>query len=84
MRHAALEQLCTLDGGLPGADDRRRATIPGTYWPAKMVRRDWTPVHPIGNVAIIKIPRDAPSRAPQASIPYLWMFEGVSEEEVGF
>ena len=84
MRHAALEQLCTLVGGLSGADGGRRATITRIHRPAKVGRRDWTPVHPVGDVAVIELPCDAPGWAPQASITYLWIFEGASEEEVGF
>ena len=82
--HAALEQLCTLSGRFSGADGGRRASIPGTYRPSKMGRRYRTPGHDVGDVSIIELPRDAPIRAPQTSIPYLWIFEGASEEEVGF
>ena len=53
MRHAALEQLCTLVGGFDGADGRRHATIPGTNRPAKVDRRDRTPRNPVGDVAVI-------------------------------
>ena len=63
MCHAALEQLFTLAGGLFGADGGRNVKIPGTYWTANMGCRYRTPVHPVGDVAIIELPRDSPSRA---------------------
>ena len=84
MHHATLEQLCPLAGGFAGSDGGRRATITGTHQPDNMGRRYWTPGHPVGDVAVIDIPCDAPGRAPRASIPYLWIFEGASKEEVGF
>ena len=84
MSHAALNQLCTLARGLAGADGRQHATIPVTYWLNNMGCIYWAPGHPVGDVAVIELPRDARSRSPQASIPYLWIFEGASKEEVGF
>ena len=79
MRHAALNKLCTLDGGFAGADGRRRAAIPVNYWPSKMGCRDWTPGNPVGDVFVIKLPCDIPSQESQASIPYLWIFEGAQK-----
>ena len=38
MRHAALDQLCTLVGVFAKADGRRRATIPETHSPSKVGR----------------------------------------------
>ena len=84
MRHAAIKQICTLAGGLSGADGRRYETKPGTHQTDKMGRRDRTPGHPVGDVASIELPCDAPGREHQVSIPYLWIFEGASEEEFGF
>ena len=84
MRHAALEKLCTLVGGFSGSDGVRRSTIPGTHLPSKVVRIYRTPGHPVGDVAVINLPRDALRRAPRANIPYIWIFEGTSEAEVGF
>ena len=84
MRHIPLEQLCKLYGGFNGADVRQHAKILGTNQPAKMGRIDWTPGHPVGDVAVIKLSRNAPVREPRESIPYLYIFEGASEEEVGF
>ena len=83
MCHTALEKLCTLVGGFSGADGGRLAKIIGTHRTAKVGRRDWTHGHPVGDVSVIKLPRYAPGQAPRASIPYLWIFEGPSEEEVG-
>ena len=74
MCNDSLNKLCTLAVGFSGADGRQHATIPGTHRPAKMGRRDQTPVHPIEDVSVIKLARDAPVRAPGASIPYLWIF----------
>ena len=71
MRHAALEKLCTLDGGFSGADGEQRATILETHLPDKMVCRYWTPGNTVGDVTVIKIPQDALSQAPQLSFPYL-------------
>ena len=71
IRHTALEQLYTLFRGYAGAYGGRCATIPGTHRPAKVGHRDWTPGHHVGNVSVIELPRDAPVRAPRASIPYL-------------
>ena len=65
MRHSALGKLFTLDGGFTGDDGRQSVTIPGTYQPAKMGRREWTPGNPVGNVAIIEIPCHALSQAPK-------------------
>ena len=84
MHHANLEQLYTLVGGFSGADGGWRATIPGTHWPSKVDRRDQTPRHCVGDVSIIEMTRDALVQAPQAIIPYLWVFEGPYEEENGF
>ena len=80
MRHAALKKLYNLAGELAGADGGKCVTIPETYWPAKMGRRYWKPGHPVGDIAVIELPHDAPSWAPRASIPYIWIFEGASEE----
>ena len=80
----ALKKLCTLVGVLSGFDGRWCATIPGTHRPAKVGRIYWTPGHPVGEVAVIDLPHDALGRSPQASIPYLWIFEGAFKEEVGF
>ena len=84
MRHAALEQICTLIGGFSGADGGRCATIPGNHQPAKVGHRDWTTGNPVRYVAVIKLPRDAPGRETRASILYLWIFEGEYKEEVVF
>ena len=84
MCHAALEQLCTLTGRLSGADGGRCAVIPGTYWPANMVCKYCKPGYPVVYAPIIELPSDALSRPPRESIPYLWIFEVASEEEVGF
>ena len=84
MRHAYLEQLFTLAGGFVRADGGLCATIPGTYFPAKMGRRYQGPVHTVGDVSGIELSLNALSRAPQASIPCLWIFECASKEEVGF
>ena len=51
----------------------RRATIPGTHLLDKMGCRYWKPVNTVEDVAVIKLPCDAPGRAPQSSIPYLWI-----------
>ena len=64
MYHAALNQLFTLVGGFAGADSGRHATITGTRWTVKVGRRDWTPGHPVGDVAIIEQPRDVPGQEP--------------------
>ena len=77
MRHAALDQLCTLVGGFSRYYGIRRATISVTRRPSNVGRRDRAPVHHVGDVVVIELPRDAPGRAPQESIPYLWIFEGV-------
>ena len=82
--HAAIKKLCTLSGVLVGSGGGQCAAIPGNYRPAKMGRRDRTPGHPVGDVAVIEPYCDAPSRAPQASIPHLWIFESTSKEEAGF
>ena len=84
MRHAALERLCTLVGGFSRYYGIQRATIPVTHCPAKVVRKDRAPVHHVGDVIVIKLPRDAPGWAPRTRIPHLWIFEGASEEAVGF
>ena len=83
MCHATLKKVCTLDGGFYGADGRRCATITGNHRPDKMGCRDWTPQHPLGDVTAIELTCNAPSWAPRARIPYLWIFEGAPEEEVG-
>ena len=64
MRHTDLKQLCTLAGGLARADGRQRAKIPGNCWPVKMGRIYRTSGHPVGDVAVIELPRNAPSQAP--------------------
>ena len=67
-----------------GADGGLRATIPGTYWTAKMDRRDKKLGNLVGDVTATNLPCDAPSWEPQARIPYLWIFDGAPKEEVGF
>ena len=84
MRHTAIDKLCTLVGGFSGADGILRATITGTHRPDKVGRRYRTPRHPVGDVAVIELPCDAPGRAPRSSIPYLWIFEGESKKKLGF
>ena len=79
MLHAALKKLFILAGGFSGVDGGWRVTITGAHCPNKMVHSDWTPVHPVVDVAVIEVPHDAPSRAPRASITYLWIFEGAYE-----
>ena len=74
MRHAALKQLCTLSGLFDGSDGGQCAIIPGTHCPNKMVRIYCTPGHPVGDVAVIELPRDSLSQAPRASILYIWIF----------
>ena len=74
MCHAALKQLCTLVGVFAIADGGQRANIPGTNLPAKVGCRDWTPGNHVGDVVVIELPRNAPVWAPQARIPYLWIF----------
>ena len=64
MNHVAIDKLFTLDGGFAGTDGRRHTKIPGTRRLDKMGHRDWTPGYPVGDVAAINLPRDAPSRAP--------------------
>ena len=64
MCHTDHEQLCTLAGGLSGADGRRCAAIPGTYWPDNMERRNLTPGHTVVDADVIELPRDAPSWSP--------------------
>ena len=49
-----------------------------------MVGRDKKAGNPVGDVTVLELPRDAQGRAHQARIPYLWIFEGTSKEEVGF
>ena len=56
MCHADLDQLCTLFGVLDGSGGGRRAMIPGTHRPAKMVCKYWTPGHPVGCIAVIDLP----------------------------
>ena len=80
MHHCTLYQLFILAGGFSRADGGQRAAIPGTYRSANMVGRNRTHGHPIVDVAVIKLPRYAQSRTPQASIPYIWIFEDASEE----
>ena len=84
MRHTALKKLVALVGGFTEAGGGRSATIPGTHQPAKVGRRYQTLGHPIGDVAVIELLCNAPGRVPRASIPYLWIFEGASKEEVRF
>ena len=74
MSHAALEQFCTLVGGFAGADEKWRVTIPGTHLPAKASFRYQTPGYPVGDVSGISLPCDDLGRAPQAIIPYIWIF----------
>ena len=59
MCHAALEQLCTLVGGFSVSDGGRRATVPGTRRLDKVGHIYQTPGHPVGYVAVIKLPRNA-------------------------
>ena len=84
MRQATLEKLCTLVGGFFVAHGGQCENISGTHWTDEMGRRDRTPGYSVGDVTIIKLPRDVPSQAPRASIPYFWIFEGAPKEEVGF
>ena len=84
MIHVALEKLCTLSGGFAGSDGKKLSRISGNHCTDKMGCRDRKPGNTVGDIAVIDIPRDAPSQAPQAGITYLWIFEGASKEEVGF
>ena len=84
MCHADLDQLCALVEEFSGADGGRRATKSGTRQPSKVSRRDRTHGHPVGDISVIKLPLDAPGWSPRASIPYLWISESTSKEEVGF
>ena len=84
MHHTALEKLCTLAGVFSEADGGRCAKILGTYQPPKLGRRDRTPGNPVGDIAVIEIPHNVPIRVPRSRIPYPWIFEGASKEEVGF
>ena len=84
MCHAALEQSCTLYVGFSRTDVGQSATIPGTYQKSKLGHIYHTPGHPVVDISVIELPFDASSWAPRASIPYLWIFEGASKEEVGF
>ena len=64
MCHTALGQLCTLAGGFLCYDGGRCAIIPGTYCPAKVGHRDRTTGYPVGDVTVIKLPRDSLGLAP--------------------
>ena len=78
------KKLCTLVGGFVRNDGGQLAMILGTHRPAKVVYRYWTPGHPVGDIDVIELPHNAPGQAHRESIPYIWIFEGASEEEVGF
>ena len=58
--------------------------ILGTHKPDKVGGKDRTYGNPIEDITIIEIHHDAPGWEPRANIPYLWIFEGASKEEVGF
>ena len=62
--HTTLEQLFTLVGGFAGVDGGHCEMIPGTHRLAKLLRRYWTPGHPVGDVDVIAKPHDASGRAP--------------------
>ena len=79
-----LPPKCVMLLSINYAPSGRHATIIVTRCQAKMGRIYYTPGHYVGNGAVIKLHRDAPIRAPRASIPYLWIFEGASKEEVVF